>query len=168
MPILTFLTDQIHPSSLSSGLNISITKSWASSRTLRSAKVHGTSFRRKDDLLFSYPRFSLVTTSTDFLLCQYQHTGPESSSSYSQIDGIWDNTLNYKNLMSTTVLCCRPHLLLFLPLDWLPILPSPSSSLLSSSSQDEKGNLIEFSSIQFRVISGLPRHWGGLQYTLQW
>jgi len=112
MLIVTFLTDQIHPSTLSSGPNISVAKSRASSRTSRSAKVHSTSFRLKDDLLFSYPRFSLVTTSTDFLLCQYQHTGPEFSSSYLQIDGIWDNTLDYKNLMSTTVLCCRPHLLL--------------------------------------------------------
>jgi len=80
-----------------------------------SAKVHSTSFRPKDDLLFSYPRFSLITTSTNFLLCQYQHTGPEFSSSYSQIDGIWDNTFDYRKLMSTTVLCCRLHLLLFLP-----------------------------------------------------
>jgi len=80
-----------------------------------STKVHSTSFRPKDDLFFSYPHFSLITTSTNFLLCQYQHTGPEFSSSYSQIDGIWDNTFNYRKLMSTIVLCYRLHLLLFLP-----------------------------------------------------
>jgi len=61
---------------------------------------------------------TLASHSSQLLLIFYfvnTNTGPEFSSSYSQIDGIWDNTLDYKNLMSTTVLCCRPHLLLFLP-----------------------------------------------------
>ena len=49
-------------------------------------------------------------------------------------------------------------------LDCSSILVSPSS-LLSSSAQDEEGNLIYTILTRFRVISSLPTRWSGLQYT---
>jgi len=58
---LTLLIDQIHPSTLSFGSSISVTKLWASPLTLQCAK---------DDLLLGYSYFSLTTTSTDLLPCQ--------------------------------------------------------------------------------------------------
>jgi len=63
---LTLLIDEIHPSTLSFGSIISVTKPWASSLTLQCAG---------DDLLFGYSHFSLTTTSTDFLLVNTD-TGP--------------------------------------------------------------------------------------------
>jgi len=63
---LTLSTNQIHSIHFVFLTWSSATNSRASPLTLRSAKAHSTSFRQKDDLLFSYPRFSLITTSTNF------------------------------------------------------------------------------------------------------
>jgi len=67
---LTLLIDQIHPSTLSFGSSISVTKLWASPLTLRCTQ---------DDLLLGYSHFSLTTTSTNYLPCQYWHRDHDSS-----------------------------------------------------------------------------------------
>ena len=63
---LTLSTNQIHSIHFVFLIWFSATNSQASPLTLRSAKDHSTGFRQKDDLLFSYPRFSLITTSGNF------------------------------------------------------------------------------------------------------
>jgi len=159
---LTLLIDQIHPSTLSFGSSISVTKPWASPLTLQCAK---------DDLLFGYSHFSLTTISTNFLPCQYWHRSMilhipnrwylSTATTCRRHHGHWyTNTSGqmtkwyirsqefdvHNGLTPPIATCSVPvHYLL----DWSSILVLPPS-LLSSSAQDEEGNLIDFSYIQYQ------------------
>ena len=150
---LTLLIDQIHPSTLSFGSSISVTKPWASPLTLQCAK---------DDLLMGYSHFSLTTTSTDYLPCEYWHRSMivhipilwylSTGTTCCRHHGHWYTSPSgqmtkwyirlqefdvYNGLTPPIVTCSVP---VYYLLDWSSILVSPSS-LLSSSAQDEEGNL---------------------------
>ena len=114
----------------------SFTKSRASPLTSRSAKAYSTGFQSRYDLLSSYPHFSLVTTSTDFFTLSIPTHRSSVRFFIFKIDGIywqrqfvaditaidprarqvrWRNDIfDYKNLISTMILCrpLRPFLFL--------------------------------------------------------